>query len=706
MVPLALLFLLLLATFGAPGAAPPSLSPSILLPAGWVSRGRAPPHANVRLVFALRQSSGGVRRLKEALLEISDPSNGARYGRWMTQRGVAEIVAPPESAFRAVEDWIRSAVLGAGSVVDAANANQTANANHTAAPTTTTRVGGDAVALSASVAQIEHLFLCKDMELHHVTRTQTHGADHRPAVKSVIKATRRSNLHPLLQDCIPQHVRAVVDMVSPIFTFIQPTRTRRRQNTLADLDPPSPGPAVVPSTLINLYGLPNPSNNAAAGTTLTNNAVAEMQHALGPEGFDVNDLNTYQKAMKLPASIVPAQVKGGHNDGIDQTGECTMDTDIVGALAQNHPTTFWLEDEWMFDLALALSASTTPPNVVSISWGFAETRQCGPTDYGPDMPANCTELGIISNISYVERTNTEFMKLGARGVTLVASSGDSGAPGDLNNDCSLDDGPSPLNPEFPASSPWVLSVGATMLGPNPDLLDPKAAATPSPCKPALFRKGFKCAKNGTEIVASLESGSKITSGGGFSTVSTRPTWQDDVVEAYLNQKSGALPPSASFNASNRAYPDVSAAGHNHLVYLKGTGTRGWDLFDGTSASAPIWAAIITHLNDARVAAGKSVLGYIPPSIYQFAKEVPGGFQDIAGGDNKCTVAADDNVATDGCCTYGYESQAGGWDPVTGFGTPKFDKLLEWVNRLPSGVGLVNGGGDGGGAVAGGGRGER
>ena len=676
MVSIALLFLMLFATltgsFCAPSHAPPPppppvpppLTPSILLPAGWASRGRAPPLANLRLVFALRQSRGGVARLKEALLEISDPSNGARYGRWMTQRGVAVIVAPPESAFRAVEDWIRSAVLGA------------ANANHTAAPTTT-RVGGDAVALSASVAQIEHLFLCKDLELHYVTRTQNHR------VKSAIKATRRSsNLHPLLQDCIPQHVREVVDMVSPIFTFIQPTRTRRRQNTLADLDPPSPGPAVVPTTLINLYGLPNPSNNAAAGTTLTNNAVAEMQHALGPEGFDANDLNTYQKAMKLPASIVPAQVKGGHNDGIDQTGECTMDTDIVGALAQNLPTTFWLEDEWMFDLALALSASTTPPNVVSISWGFAETRQCGPTDYGPDMPANCTELGMVSNISYVERTNTEFMKLGARGVTLVASSGDSGAPGDLNNDCSLDNGPSPLNPEFPASSPWVLSVGATMLGPNPDLLDPKADTTPSPCKPALFWKGFECAKNGTELVASLESGSKITSGGGFSTVSTRPTWQDDVVEAYLDQKSGALPPSASFNASNRAYPDVSAAGHSHLVYLKGTGTRGWDLFDGTSASAPIWAAIITHLNDARVAAGKSVLGFIPPSIYQFAKEVPGGFQDIAGGDNKCTVVADNDVATDGCCTYGYESQAGGWDPVTGFGTPKFGKLLEWVNRLP------------------------
>ena len=105
---------------------------------------------------------------------------------------------------------------------------------------------------------------------------------------------------------------------------------------------------------------------------------------------------------------------------------------------------------------------------------------------------------------------------------LIASSGDSGAPGDLNNDCALDgDVTTALNPEFPASSPYVLSIGATMLGPDAELFDPKASDTPTPCKPALFWKGFQCAKNGTEIVASVASGAKITSGGGFSTLSAR-----------------------------------------------------------------------------------------------------------------------------------------------------------------------------------------
>ena len=153
-------------------------------------------------------------------------------------------------------------------------------------------------------------------------------------------------------------------------------------------------------------------------------------------------------------------------------------------------TTFWLVDEWMYELGLALHNTKAPPLVVSISWGYAETRQCGPTDFGPDMPANCTLLGIHSNASYVERVNVEFMKLALRGITLVASSGDRGAPGSINADCSHDRDPGKaLNPGFPAASPYVLSVGATSLSPS-TVMDPKAASTPKPCKPSLFFKGF------------------------------------------------------------------------------------------------------------------------------------------------------------------------------------------------------------------------
>ncbi len=54
------------------------------------------------------------------------------------------------------------------------------------------------------------------------------------------------------------------------------------------------------------------------------------------------------------------------------------------------------------------------------------------------------------------------MQVVARGITLVAASGDQGAPGDNFPGCS-----NGLSDLFPSSSPWVLSVGATQLGTNP-----------------------------------------------------------------------------------------------------------------------------------------------------------------------------------------------------------------------------------------------
>lgn len=85
---------------------------------------------------------------------------------------------------------------------------------------------------------------------------------------------------------------------------------------------------------------------------------------------------------------------------------------------------------------------------------------------------------------------------------------------------------------------------------------------------------------------------------------------------------------------------------------------------GTSASAPVFAAIVALLNEARVQAGKPVMGLISPFIYAH----PAAFTDI-------TVGSDKVGRGGGVLEYGYNCSAG-WDPVTGVGTPKFDELLK------------------------------
>ena len=58
------------------------------------------------------------------------------------------------------------------------------------------------------------------------------------------------------------------------------------------------------------------------------------------------------------------------------------------------------------------------------------------------------------------RVNYEYMKLLLRGTTILASSGDAGAPGRSSESC---DSTRPVNGIFPGSSEFVTSVGATFV---------------------------------------------------------------------------------------------------------------------------------------------------------------------------------------------------------------------------------------------------
>ena len=60
----------------------------------------------------------------------------------------------------------------------------------------------------------------------------------------------------------------------------------------------------------------------------------------------------------------------------------------------------------------------------------------------------------------------------------------------------------------------------------------------------------------------------------------------------------------------RGYPDFSAIGDNVVIINNGAPT----LIGGTSASAPTFAAIINRINEERIAAGKSTVGFVNPTL--------------------------------------------------------------------------------------------
>jgi tripeptidyl-peptidase-1 len=144
-----------------------------------------------------------------------------------------------------------------------------------------------------------------------------------------------------------------------------------------------------------------------------------------------------------------------------------------------------------------------------------------------------------------------------------------------------------FRPTFPATCPYVTSVGATQN------IAPEIGV------------GF--------------------SGGGFSNYFARPLYQTLATLGFLTQ----LPHgtyAGLYNATGRGVPDMSAQGVRFAVAIEG----GASLISGTSASTPATASLFARLNDARPAAGLPSIGFANPLLYA---GLGFGFNDITRGNN-------------------------------------------------------------------------
>ena len=159
----------------------------------------------------------------------------------------------------------------------------------------------------------------------------------------------------------------------------------------------------------------------------------------------------------------------------------------------------------------------------------------------------------------------------------------------------------------------------------------------------------------------------FASGGGFSNVAPRPTYQNTAVKQYLSGSGAPLPPASYYNASGRGYPDIASLGTQIIIYESGIESIG-----GTSASSPTISGLMTLLNQRAMQKDGKPLGFLNPLLYQMYAECKDCFRDITVGDNKCTES--------GCSASckGYEC-APGWDPVTGLGVPNVANMLNYVD---------------------------
>ncbi|KAI1793549.1 family S53 protease-like protein [Ganoderma leucocontextum] len=212
-----------------------------------------------------------------------------------------------------------------------------------------------------------------------------------------------------------------------------------------------------------------------------------------------------------------------------------------------------------------------------------------------------------------------YAQLETRGTSILFASGDGGVAGQQASD-TCDGGL--FAPTFPSTCPFVTSVGST------ESVAPEVAET------------FSASK--------------------FSNVFPRPDYQTAPALAYLDALNltgpAGSPLAGRFNTTGRAFPDVSMTGRDIAIIAAGVPQP----VLGTSASTPMFASMVAVVNDLLLNAGLPPLGFLNPLLYSTG--AAGVFNDIDVGNNP------------GCGTDGFPALPG-WDPVTGLGTPDFNRLL-------------------------------
>ncbi|KIK68208.1 hypothetical protein GYMLUDRAFT_237294 [Collybiopsis luxurians FD-317 M1] len=479
--------------------------------------------------------------LEKSVTEASDPQS-PNHGKWLSQEGVKPYEeANPEAADH-VRNWLSSN-----------------NIDHT-------EQSGTVLKFSAPVGVLNPMMNAK----YVVYQNTASGA-----------LSLRT-----MQYSIPQELQKHIRAIHPTTSFISNehrvisisghyrgssstnkalSESKSSSSHIQDPSSSTCDEAVTPVCLQKLYGIPsspvNPHTNSTLGVFAfdgQNANKADLKNFLQVFRPDMSSDTTFSTQLLYNAS---------NDQGIPQAGvEANLDIQYTVGLANGIPTTFvdigsQNDDDGItfIDSINYLAAEENPPLVLTSSYGL-------------------DERSLSESLASV--WCDAFMKLTARGVSILYASGDGGVASSPGEEC---DG-EPFLAAWP-TCPYVTLVGATANFP--------------------------------------EKGANL-SAGGFSNYFDQPWWQKKAVAGYLD-KFGPDRYEGLYNRTGRGYPDVSAQGQNLPVFKSGEVISE----QGTSASSPILASIIALLNDELISKGRPPMGFLNPWIYAH----PEAFHDITSGSN-------------------------------------------------------------------------
>jgi subtilase family serine protease len=306
--------------------------------------------------------------------------------------------------------------------------------------------------------------------------------------------------------------------------------------------------------------------------------------------------------------------------------EEVADTEIVHALA---PDAAILE-------VLVPSSDTAGPGAESAA--FVAALRLGLTKGGvvslsADAGEQCFTPAVVAEWNSVLQTAQ------SKHVTVVVSSGDWGAATD--------------------PCPGAGTAAAQVKGVNLPASDPLALAVGGTSLQANQRTGAYKGETAWNIPAARGS-SPEASGGGFSALFPRPAYQDGI--AGIGSTRGVPDVAADANPGSGIALAISDGAKDYIVIGAG----------GTSAAAPLWAAVIALADQY---AGRD-LGFVNTALYQIGRSIHyhQAFHHVTGGTNSVDLPTQTIT--------GYQV-APWWNPVTGWGSPNAQALVPLLARFVS-----------------------
>jgi subtilase family serine protease len=605
--------------------------------------GQADPNLRLERMLLILGPADEIQPTVHAFIDSLHDKKSANYHQWLTPEQFGERFGPAQSDLAKIAGWLQQQGFDGIKVSP----------------------GRSHIEFSGSAQLVEHTF---QTQMHSYRRgTETHLANNSNislprALSGVVRGVNLQNFTFSTPTLIP--VGAIKhDLSTGLWSPINPESGFGNASTVY----------IDPNDFAKIYDLDRVYSSGITGQGVTIAIVSRTT------AVELTDVETFRQAYHLPANdpnVIlngPPTIYAEFGAGSSDAQESSLDVEWAGAIAPDATVDLVVSGVTATTDGTALSSAYIVDNnladIMSLSFGECEAN-----------------LGPAGNSFY----NAIYTQAAAQGISVFVGAGDSGAAGcDGAGSFQATGG---LAVSGLASTPYDTAVGGTEFddgGFNPQYwtLDGVNAVPNGYIPESVW--------NESAIYNTL-----FATGGGVSTVYTKPAWQSTAITGVLNDNA-------------RDLPDVSLTGALHDPYVICMVVNGPCTFTtvgdqstlatalgvgGTSASVQVFAGIMALVDQKqggrqglanyglyRLAANETYANCNSSNETNPAVPTPPGcvFNDITTGNNG--VPGNDTLGNnpppgDSPGQLGYNATAG-YDPASGLGSVDAFNLVNAWNSL-------------------------